>query len=125
MIRFEQHGDWKMTMKFLEKFASGAFDRIVRSWANKGLDALRNSTPKDSGVTAADWKFKIERTKTGLSIGYYNDSGNNGYNIVVLLYYGHGTKYGGWVQGRDFISPSIRPVFDHMSRAIWREVENT
>ena len=42
MIRFEQHGDFKRTLKLLEKISTGAFDRIVLHWANKGLTALRS-----------------------------------------------------------------------------------
>ena len=125
MIRFEQHGDFKRTLKLLEKISTGAFDRIVLHWANKGLTALRSNTPKDSGITAADWDFKIERTRDGLRIGYYNGNSNNGYNIAVLLIYGHGTKTGGWVERRDFITPVARPMFDNMAKAIWREVTDT
>ena len=47
---------------------------------------------------------------------------NNGVNIAVILQFGHGTRNGGYVYGRDYINPAIRPVFDNIADAAWREV---
>jgi hypothetical protein len=38
------------------------------------------------------------------------------------LQYGHGTRTGGWVEGRDYIMPAIRPIFDRLAAEVWGEV---
>ena len=47
---------------------------------------------------------------------------NNGVNIAIILQYGHGTNHGGYVQGRDYINPAIRPIFDKIADNAWKEV---
>ena len=49
---------------------------------------------------------------------------NKGLNIAVLLQYGHGTRNGGYVEGRDYINPAIQPVFDRIAEEAWREVQS-
>lgn len=46
----------------------------------------------------------------------------NGVPIAIILQYGHGTRKGGWVQGRDYINPAIQPIFDKIANEAWREV---
>ena len=46
----------------------------------------------------------------------------NGVPIAVILQYGHATRNGGWVQGRDYINPAIQPIFDKIADAAWKEV---
>jgi hypothetical protein len=43
-------------------------------------------------------------------------------NIAIILQYGHATKNGGYVQGRDYINPAIRPIMDKIAEDVWREV---
>ena len=44
---------------------------------------------------------------------------NKGY---FSLFDGHGTGTGGWVEGRDYINPAIRPIFDRIANDAWKEV---
>lgn len=46
----------------------------------------------------------------------------NGVPIAIILQYGHGTRNGGWVQGRDYINPAIQPIFDKIANEAWKEV---
>ena len=46
----------------------------------------------------------------------------NGVPIALLIQYGHGTGTGGYVQGRDYIKPAIRPIFDNLAKDLWEEV---
>ena len=43
-------------------------------------------------------------------------------NIAVILQYGHGTRTGGFVEGIDYITPAIRPIFEEMADEVWKEV---
>ena len=36
------------------------------------------------------------------------------YRSLLFIQYGHGTGTGGYVQGRDYIMPAIRPIFDQI-----------
>jgi hypothetical protein len=43
--------------------------------------------------------------------------------IAILIQYGHGTRNGGYVQGRDYINPVMRPIFDKIVNDVWEEVK--
>lgn len=122
MISFVQKGDFKKLNSFLErareKIKIGNLDRYGR----EGLDALRQYTPIDSGLTSDSWYYKIERSDDNVSIVFNNSNINKGVPIAIILQYGHGTKNGGWVQGRDYINPAIQPVFDKIAEEAWKEV---
>ena len=87
-----------------------------------GVTTLSNATPVDTGETAASWYYEIKEHKGYYSIVWHNSHVVAGRPIAILLQYGHGTGTGGYVMGRDFIMPAIRPVFDRMSDDAWREV---
>lgn len=97
---------------------------ILEEYGKAGVQALADATPKDSGETAAAWNYIIERDKNSTSIVFTNSHINEGVNIAIILQYGHGTRGGGYVSGRDYINPSIQPVFDKLADAAWREVTN-
>jgi hypothetical protein len=84
--------------------------------------ALKSATPVDTGLTANSWYYKIERTKSSISITFNNSNIQNGVPIAIILQYGHGTRNGGWVQGRDYINPAIQPIFDKITEQAWKEV---
>ena len=44
--------------------------------------------------------------------------------IAIILQYGHVTGTGGWVQGRDYINPAIKPIMDEIAEGVWRTVTN-
>jgi hypothetical protein len=39
-----------------------------------------------------------------------------------MLEYGHGTGNGGYVVGRNYITPAIQPIFDKIADEIWKGV---
>lgn len=124
MISITQKGDYKKIDKFLRHKLNPKYTSILNRYGAKGVAALAMATPVDSGVTAASWSYKIrQNTQTKMfSIHWENSSVTNGVPIVVLLQYGHGTGSGGYVQGRDFINPAIRPIFEEIANDIWKEV---
>jgi hypothetical protein len=60
-----------------------------------------------------------------VSISFHNSNIQNGVPIAIILQYGHGTGTGGWVAGRDYINPAIRPIFDQIANDAWKEVTKT
>lgn len=122
MISFRHKGDFSKLSKFLEKAKEAVRLGDLDRYGREGVAALSSATPIDSGLTAKSWYYKIERTNGSVKISYFNSNVQNGVPIAVILQYGHGTRNGGWVQGRDYINPAIRPIFDKIANDAWREV---
>lgn len=122
MITFRQKGDFSKLTKFLEKAKETVKIGDLDKYGREGIAALASATPVDSGLTANSWYYKIERKKGSVSIGFYNKNIQNGVPIAIILQYGHATRNGGWVQGRDYINPAIQPIFDQIASHAWKEV---
>lgn len=122
-IKIQSKGELKNTFKFLERATDIAGVSLLDRYAQMGVDALAAATPVDTGKTASSWTYKITKNQNEVKIEWTNtNSTSTGIPIVVLLQYGHGTRNGGYVQGRDFINPAIRPVFDNIAKHVWEEV---
>lgn len=123
MIRFRQKGDFKNLTSFLEK-ANKDIGHLVDldKYGREGVAALASATPSDSGRLASSWYYKIERKKGSVTITFCNSDIENGVPIAIILYYGHATRNGGWVEGRDYIKPVIQPIFDKIAQEAWEEV---
>ena len=122
VITFHHKGNFQKTDNFLKKAKQGDYFRSLEKFAQEGVNALASATPIDSGKTAASWDYTISRSKGSVSITWTNSNINDGVNIAVIIQYGHGTRNGGYVQGRDYINPAIRPVFDKITENVWKEV---
>ena len=122
MIGFRQKGDFSKTTKFLTKLKQNVDISTFEKYGKKGVAALASATPVDSGLTANSWYYKIEKTDGSISLLFCNSNIQNGVPIAVILQYGHGTRNGGWVQGRDYINPAIQPLFDKIAENAWKEV---
>lgn len=122
IIQFKQKGDFSKTESFLKKLRKLDLDSVLEKYGKLGVDALSKATPVDSGKTADSWDYKIEKGKGVVTITWTNSNVNNGVPIALLIQYGHGTGTGGYVQGRDYIKPAIRPIFDELADALWEEV---
>lgn len=123
MIKVTQKGDFKVLEKYLKKSKEARFyDRLDR-YAQLGVEALREATPVDSGLTADSWGYTIEVDDKHAVISWTNSNDANGwFNVALGLQYGHGTGTGGYVQGRDYINPAMKSVFEKMAHDIWLEV---
>lgn len=114
MFRVSSSGSFKSTEDFLKKAKDTAiFDQLSR-YGQIGVNALANATPVASGVTAASWYYEIVRDSRYWGIIWKNAHVVDGRPIAILLQYGHGTRTGGYVQGRDYINPAIKPIFDRI-----------
>ena len=108
MIRFSHKGDFSKVTRFLERAKEVVHLGDLDKYGREGVAALASATPVDSGLTASSW--------------YYEIVNRNGSAIAIILQYGHGTRNGGWVQGRDYINPAIQPIFDKIANEAWKEV---
>lgn len=124
MIRVRQKGDFSKTFRYLEKIKDDSRVGDLDKYGRAGVAALASATPVDSGLTAASWYYKIEKNGESVTIGFYNSNIQNGVPIAIILQFGHGTKNGGWVEGRDYINPAIQPIFDQIADSAWKEVSN-
>ena len=122
MVTMTVDGDFSKTTKFLQKllslFKRSAFDK----YGERGVEALRSTTPTDTGRTADAWYYEIDWRGSGVEIIFCNSNINEGFSVAIGLQYGHGTGTGGYVSGRDYLDPAIQPVFDEMADDLWKEV---
>lgn len=122
MIKFRHKGDFSRSFRYLERVKGAVRLSDLDRYGREGVAALASATPVDSGLTASSWYYEIVRTNGSVSINFNNSNIQNGVPIAVILQYGHGTGTGGYVQGRDYINPAIRPIFDRIANDAWREV---
>lgn len=122
MITFKSKGDFKKLSSFFERAKEAAKMGDLDKYGREGVEALRQATPVDTGVTADSWYYEINRDSGIVSISFHNSNIQNGVPIAIILQYGHGTNHGGWVEGRDYINPAIQPIFDKIAEDAWKEV---
>ena len=122
MITINHYGDFKKLTNFLEKMKRMFDVSMLDKYGREGVAALSAATPVDSGKTASSWTYEIKDIKDGVALTFNNTNIQNGVSIAIMLQYGHGTRNGGWVEGRDYINPAIQPVFDELANEAWKEV---
>lgn len=122
MISISQSGGFKNFDNFVKNTAPNRLYGSLGSIAQAGVNALRQYTPVDSGLTADSWIYDIDVSKSECVITWSNTNTINGYNVAIGLQYGHGTGTGGWVRGYDYINPAIRPIFDELADRVWKVV---
>lgn len=123
MISFSTGGSTDRTSRFLDKMMRGDLYSGVAPHAQRGVEALRAATPRDSGVTADSWDYEIEVKNGSVTIWWRNSNVEGGFHVAIGLQYGHGTGTGGWIQGYDYINPALRPIFEEIAEAVWKEVQ--
>lgn len=122
MITFRHKGNFNKLTVFLEKADRTASLKDLDKYGREGVAALASATPVDTGLTASSWYYEIKRQNGVVALNFCNSNVNNGIPIAIILQYGHGTRNGGWVEGRDYINPAIQPIFDRIANDAWREV---
>lgn len=122
MISVSSEGSFGKTEKFLQAMMTTNIDGILKSEAQKGVAALSKATPKDSGRAAISWGYTIEKTNSSVTIHWTNSDVENGFPVALMIQYGHGTGTGGYISGKDYINPAMRPVFDQIAETVWKAV---
>ena len=132
-ISFRHHGVFRETTRFLIRNLNKRPGRpeglrymaILNKYGRKGVAALRAATPIDSGETAESWGYKIWSFRKSFKITWTNSNINDGVPIAIIIQYGHATGTGGYVQGKDYINPALKSIFDKLADDVWREVTNS
>jgi len=122
LFGFEAKGSFDKTEAWLKKMTSGAIFASLERYGQEGVRALSAATPVDSSETANSWYYEIVQDKTSYSIIWGNSNVVDGRPIAVLIQYGHGTRNGGYVEGRDYINPALQPIFDRIATEAWKVV---
>lgn len=122
MISFRHKGDFSKTTEFLKGIKEKNFLKDLDKYGREGVAALASATPVDTGLTASSWYYTIETEDGRVRLNFLNSNIQSGVPIAIILQYGHATRNGGWVEGRDYINPAIQPIFDKIVNNAWREV---
>lgn len=121
MIEMKFDGQFDIS-KWLSQVKNKKLRDTLATAGERGVAALRANTPVGTGKTASSWEYKVKQTKRGVKIVWYNTNINNKVPIAIILQYGHGTRQGGYVQGKDYINPAMKPIFDEIDRMVERSI---
>ena len=121
-ITFKHKGNFEKTTKFLQRAKKREFYKNLEQYGERGVEALRTATPIDTGETSRSWHYRIENTRDSVAIVWYNTNVNQGVNIALMIQYGHGTPFGKYIRGKNYIKPAIRPIFQDIEDGVWKEV---
>lgn len=124
MITCSVEGNFNRTRRLLKSSDKSKIKSVLSKYGRMGVEALSKATPVDTGKTASSWSYEIEFTAAGANLYWKNSNVNNGVPIALILQYGHGTGNGGYVAGRDYINPALRPIIDDIADSVWKEVRN-
>lgn len=124
-VTFKTGGSTKRTEAYLKRLAKGDMYSRLEPIVQAGVEALAAATPVDSGLAERSWGYEIEISGASCRISWTNNDVENGFPVAVMLQYGHGTGTGGYVQGRDYINPAMRPIFDKLEEAVRKVVTSS
>lgn len=123
MISSTSTGSFSNALRFLRKASKLDVKSVLERNGQQGADALSQATPIESGLAAQSWSYRVSGSGGRYEIAWTNsDIENGGFPVVIRLQYGYGTGTGGFVEGRDFINPAIRPIFDRIADEVWKAV---
>jgi hypothetical protein len=124
VIRVKTSGSFARSQAFLQRMRNREQFKVLEKYGPIGVNALSTATPVESSITANAWYYEVVNRPGYFAIHWYNshveDPGR--ISIAAIIQYGHATRTGGYVQGRDYINPAMRPIFDQMVTDMWREV---
>lgn len=123
MIKITSKGNFNKATHYMERLLEVIRLGQLDKYGRRGVEALRLATPVRTGETANSWDYNIEYKGDSVTISWNNSNVVDGVNIAVILHYGHGTRNGGYVKGREYINSAIQPVFDDIANDAWREVK--
>lgn len=123
-ITLEASGSYSSTTTWLQRLGRMSIEQQLARYGAKGVKALASSTPVETGKTASSWSYSVTRKGDTWILSWENTNVVRGVPIAIILQYGHVTGTGGWVQGRDYINPAIKPLMDEIADGVWRTVKN-
>lgn len=125
IISFKSHGSFDNMERYLQKMQSLDVRKIMERYGRDGVRALAAATPAETGLAAESWTYDIVGSGTSLILTWRNTDIEGGFPVAIAIQYGYATGTGGYVPGRDYINPAIRPIFDKLADDFWKEVAST
>lgn len=122
MISLTSNGSFKKTQDYLRRLSRLNIRGILESQGRAGVAALAGATPMESGLAANSWDYTVTSSGGNHTITWTNNDVENGFPVAIMLQYGYATGTGGYVQGRDYINPAMRPIFDQIEERVRRAV---
>lgn len=124
VVSFTTRGSFNKTEKMLRSMQNINFRQMLDSMGQAGVQALIQATPKDSNLAASSWGYRVVQNGRKVSIVWFNTDKEDGFPVAIMLQYGYATGTGGYVQGRDYINPAMKPIFDKISETVWKAVKS-
>jgi hypothetical protein len=121
-VSFSTTGSYASTEAALRRMAKLNIMPLLHRCGQEGVKALASATPQDSGLARSSWGYEISGSGGNFTITWTNSDVESGFPVAIMLQYGYGTGTGGYVQGRDYINPAMRPVFDRISEDVRKAV---
>ena len=111
------------TSKWINNVKAKDYTSILNKYGRKGVQLLSAATPKDTGKTSESWSYEIQKDKNNTyKLLFSNSNVKDGWaNVAILLQYGHSSRNGTWVEGRDYINPALTPLFDSLTEELSKE----
>jgi hypothetical protein len=122
LIKLTNRGSFQNIEAFGLRMKQRTYLTQLAKYGPIGVEALRGATPVDSALASQSWYYEIVDKPGYFAIHWYNSDIENGFPVAVMIQYGHATRNGGYVEGRDYINPALRPIFDQIAIDMWREV---
>lgn len=122
MVTLKVRGQTGRTEAFLRKHMKLDIEDLEQ-YGVRGVNALAEATPMDTGVTAASWDYVIRKEENYEGIVWVNNNIVDGdVNIAAILQYGHATGNGGYVPGIDYINPALKMIFEEVTDDVWNKI---
>ncbi len=121
-VKLKQSSNFGKASAFLNTLTEIQDNIILNNYGKQGVEALRLATPKDTGLTSESWNYKIESSNGSHKIVWTNRNYSDGACIALLIQYGHASQNGSWIEGRDYINPALKPIFEKLSKDALSEV---
>ncbi len=112
---------FKKTLSFLDRLDKFDARAVLEQYGRLGVGALSAATPVSTGETASKWSYKIKGNRERYKLIWTNSEVAGAAPLVLMLQYGHATKSGYFLSGRDFINPALRPIYDALNKRLLEE----
>lgn len=118
-MKVSTKGNFNNSEKLLNSIIRKEYMAQVELIAKRGVNELSHATPTDTGRTADSWYYTITDNGRSTTISWCNSNiDSNGTPIVILIRHGHVTNNGVFIEGNDFITPSMKPIFNDMIHSL-------
>lgn len=124
-IKIQTSGSFNHSLAFLQRVKTREYLRALGpKFGPMGVAALAQATPVESGETANAWYFEIVDRPGYYAIHWLNSNIQEPgiIPIAALIQYGHVTGNGAYIEGRDYINPAMKPIFDQIATDMWKGV---